>query len=627
MYQIQMRNGASENPFYGKQNLFALYNETQKGNVNATTLAKAWDECKLDLDLRKMFWTVLFAAGDVPNREHAGLPKTNGKLEQGGSGQRNAFRLLMDWAKRHQVQQYERFLHSGIIQQYVGFDQLLDVRVKTKVGTKTALEVINTLDGVDLDVLATQLARSINRMNEGEKVLLAKRLTNVRLSRRQKVDRKTKEKTGHRDLTETVVKNNRLKERFYTLLSEKMGWEVNKTETFTDFIGLREWKRQYNGELESVLFSSGKIREYDQIQFFQWLDKLPSGARYRVRRRLLNKDNSRKGKWVNKFGKDFGTLFLEWEKSKEASQERERELLEKSRQTGKLSDAEQAELKAVKKAAKVNTGATDLYADLKGYITGTMNLREFELKVNDILKRIIFQVPALVIADVSGSMSGEPERLAAFLATVALLKNPSEELANHLVTFGSDAHFYTDGAIGVERPNKFMQVQSVKVNKLVDRTKGFMENFESISKIVNSIGSSTNFASVAGAFEIWVNSEPAYRQMKVEQLQQYPVFILISDGDLNNQSSPAKSMMEFQAKMRHLGWEGVVVVWEVGHRAVGTASKYTDVPNVLHLQGFNLANVNQVFTKLNDLEVIDVYSVLKSLSQSNRYVAVQSEVI
>ena len=68
MYQIQMRNGASENPFYGKQNLFALYNETQKGNVNSTTLSKAWDECKLDLDLRKMFWTVLFAASDLPNR-------------------------------------------------------------------------------------------------------------------------------------------------------------------------------------------------------------------------------------------------------------------------------------------------------------------------------------------------------------------------------------------------------------------------------------------------------------------------------------------------------------------------------------------------------------------------------
>lgn len=626
MYQLQMRNGASENPFYGKQNLFALYNETQKGKVNSTTLSKAWDECKLDLDLRKMFWTVLFAAGDVPNREHAGLSKTNGKLEQGGSGQRNAFRLLMDWAKRHQVQQYERFLHSGIIQQYVGFDQLLDVRVKTKVGTKTALEVINTLDGVDLDVLATQLARAISRMNEGEKVLLAKRLTNVRLSRRQKVDRKTKEKTGHRDLTETVVKNNRLKERFYTLLSEKMGWKVNKTETFTDFVGLREWKRQYNTELESVLFSSGKIREFDQIQFFQWLDKLPSGARFRVRRRLLNKDNSLKGKWVNKFGKDLGLVFLDWEKSKEAAQQRERELTEKARQ-GQLSVKEKDELKVVAKAAKVNTGATDLFEELKGYIKGEITLREFDLKVNDILKKINFEVPALVIADISGSMRGIAERLAAFLSTVALLKNPSEELANHLVTFGSDAHFYTDGAIGVDRPNKFMQGKSVKVNKLVDRTKGFMENFESISKIVNSSGSSTNFASVAGAFENWVNSEPAYRQMKVEQLQQYPVFILVSDGDLNNQSSPAKSMMEFQAKMRHLGWEGVVVVWEVNNYENHSASKYTDVPNVLHLQGFNLANVNQVFTKLNDLEVIDVYSVLKSLSQSNRYVAVQNEVI
>lgn len=626
MYTIKMRNGASENPYYGKTHLFALHNQAQKGAVNATLLANAWNECQRDLDLRKAFWTVLFACGDVPNREHNGIKPANGKLEQGGAGQREAFRLALDWAKRHQPQQYERFLQAGVVEQYVGFDQLIDIRVKTKAGTKTALQVINTLEGVDLDVLATQLARAINRMTEGEKVLLAKRLTNVRLSRRQKVDRKTKEKIGHRDLTETVVKNNRLKERFYTLLSERMGWRVNKTDTFTDFVGLREWKRQYNGELESVLFSSGKIKEFDQIQFFAWLDKLPSSARFRVRRRLLNKDNSLKGKWVNKFGKDLGVVFLDWEHSKEQAQARERELLEKQRQ-GKLTDKEQSELKEVAKAAKVNTGATDLFMELKGYIKGEVNLREFDLKVNDILKKIKFEVPALVIADISGSMRGIAERLAAFLSTVALLKNPSEELGSHLVTFGSDAQFYTDGAIGVERPNKFMQGRSVKVNKLVDRTKGFMENFASISKIVNSSGSSTNFASVAGAFENWVNSEPAYRQMKVEQLQQYPVFILVSDGDLNNQSSPAKSMMEFQAKMRHLGWEGVVVVWEVNNYENHSASKYTDVPNVLHLQGFNLANVNQVFTKLNDLEVIDIYSVLKSLMQSNRYVAVQNEVI
>jgi hypothetical protein len=40
---------------------------------------------------------------------------------------------------------------------------------------------------------------------------------------------------------------------FLVELSKMMGWEV------PFFKGYREWRKQYNGELESVMFASGKI--------------------------------------------------------------------------------------------------------------------------------------------------------------------------------------------------------------------------------------------------------------------------------------------------------------------------------------------------------------------------------
>ena len=39
-----------------------------------------------------------------------------------------------------------------------------------------------------------------------------------------------------------------------------MGWYYNKY----NFIGYRQWRKEYNNNLESVLFSSGKIREFDK---------------------------------------------------------------------------------------------------------------------------------------------------------------------------------------------------------------------------------------------------------------------------------------------------------------------------------------------------------------------------
>lgn len=72
-----------------------------------------------------------------------------------------------------------------------------------------------------------------------------------------------------------------------TELSDLMGWEYSIKGKQTNFKGYREWRREYNGLFESVLFSKGKIEEFDKTEFMTWLDKLPSNARERVKNRIM----------------------------------------------------------------------------------------------------------------------------------------------------------------------------------------------------------------------------------------------------------------------------------------------------------------------------------------------------
>jgi hypothetical protein len=120
------------------------------------------------------------------------------------------------------------------------------------------------------------------------------------------------------------------KANFLALLSQKMGWDYQLTPTYCRFDGYRTWRKQYNSDLESVLFSTGKILEFDELEFKNWLNKLPSQARFRVKNRVtysVKDKGSMDLKWpvLNKW-------FVEWEQYKASMQEEQRKLEEKVRQ-------------------------------------------------------------------------------------------------------------------------------------------------------------------------------------------------------------------------------------------------------------------------------------------------------
>jgi hypothetical protein len=614
----------NDNPFYGRGELLALLQTGTRSNVSKeeflNVLGSAYHSLQ-NKEQRELFYVILFSFGDIPNRQHNIFKKE--KVDGGGVGSRDPFMWAMEWMLAVQPAQFEKFRDTDMFRQFVGLFNILATQVRTEKGTTKVTKTLNMLEGQNLVKLAEYLARIINGANPVEKTLIAKWLVYPRTSKRQKYSKKTKEFVkGGRPLQDETKQLMDLRSKLYYHLSEIMGWAVIQHKHNMEFVGLKDWKKEWNGELESVLFSTGKISEFDKEQFFKWLDVLPSGARYRVRRRLLGKDDEVKVKWKSKEGEYLGVYFVDWEHFKKGKQKEERVLQEKVR-TGTATKKDVEKLEKVKKEAKVTTGGTNLFDVLSRMISGVSTKNEAQLLSDALMEKSIFEVPVLPILDGSASMgfgNGIPAFMATVIATLVLLKNPSPELDNILVRFGNRAEFLTDGSVAAAKQNRFMQSQMSVVEKLVDRKQSFLENYERMTKYCQPNMGGTDFSSVADAFKGWVDSaeNDSAKRVRIEMIQQFPVFLVVSDGDFNGQGGAQQTMAVFQQKMKQwFGWAGVVVIWDVKQQR---SSSFKGLENVIHIkEGFNASTVNQVFTKIHDLDIIDVYTPLKSIYASNRY--------
>lgn len=620
MFKITQKK-VEENPFYGKRALFDLYQKGSDGSASEsvfkTSLTNAWKESKGDRTLTELFYTLAFSIGDISNRQHNAFGTV--KVDNGGEAHRQKFQWFLEWLKQADINQYYRFVESDTIRQFTNLDNVIGTRVKTMKGKTTIQDEWNALDKIDISRIASYLSGIIKKGSLVDKVTAAKFLANVRTSKRQKRARKTGELVrGGRPLQERTKQLMAKRAALYAELSKIMGWPYDGN----NFAGLRAWKSEFNDGLESKLFSTGKIRTYNEQQFLELLNAAPSGARNRIRRRLLTADDKSKGKWPEQFA----TWFLNWEKSKEKAQQEQRNLAEKVRQ-GVASDDDKKRLQEVKKEAKVNTGGTSLFDMLEKFLKNPRT--NDDLMVQMLLDKIKFEVPVLVAKDVSGSMTGLPDQVASFLATTAMLKNPDPECDNLVITFGTSCQIVTDKSKGTTQTNRFMQGREIQVNRLIDRTKKFSENLETVSSATRNRGEGTSFDVVALEIERWIKTvEGSEREHRKEWLNRYPVFLVVSDGDFNSMSNPAQSLGQFQQRMRQLaGWEGVVVIWDVCTTSRQDNSKFEGLENVIHYLGWNLGIVNTIFSKIHDLDVIDVYTPLKSLWLSNRYDMVRKNVL
>lgn len=598
-------NKKQENPFYGLRNCLSIF---QGISISYDLLNKAYAEVKDNKEKRELFYSLLFSIGDVTNREHNIFH--NQKVDSGGQAKREEFFIIMNWILVNNYDQFKKFLFAGLFDEYTCFDHLFRNRVKTSPKTNKIIGTYSMLSNEQYrHDLSDYVVSIINGHNPFKKQLVAKFLTLPRLGKR----------SGHKQMMDTTLKVMYAKALFLKEVSDKMGWNYVFTGYYSNFIDYRAWRKDYNSDLESVLFSTEKIKEFDEMEFINWLNKLPSQARFRVKNRIFyskNEDGSLK--WGN-----CANWFKNWENSKTKAQAEQRVLQEKVRQgTATLED--QVRLKEVKKEAKVTTGATtfkDLYNDILRGNVDKLKLESFvENKVN-------LPFNFLTIIDDSGSMSGGPFNFATFLASVLLYKNPDDNARNLIGLFANTAHFVS--AIdkkGEDAVNYFWNrraVASIAPEPFVIPEKSFNDNYQRIRKYLNVVftGGGTNVAGIVDEIKRIYKQEPEI----LDYLKQYPIWTIVSDGYFNNRSSAKDSLLELQHKCEQwLGFIPYIVIIDVGNYT--SDNNYTDLDQVMYIPG-KIEIIEQMLSNFKDIDVLDVFTPLLSVYRSNRYDLIRKNVI
>lgn len=619
MLEVKL-NKSNNNPFYGLRKCLLLF-QNAGSNISESLLDDCWKEVKGNKEERQMFFSILFSIGDITARQHNIFKGV--KKDTGGNANREGFYTIFCWLKDNHKEQFIKFLNAGLFNEYQCFDTLFRSRVQTK--SAKVLKVYDIFaDKWYRAELVKYVYAVINGSNPFNKLLVAKFLTIPRLSKR----------AGHKQMlpqTKQVMEN---KTAFLIELSKLMGWEYSVKGTYANFTGYRAWRKEYNGELESVLFSTGKIKEFDRTQFLDWFDKLPSQARFRVKNRILYskktvlnpegkpmaKEDS-PAKWPN-----LAPWVKEWEDYKEKKQAEQRVLEEKVRQ-GQATNDDIEKLEKVKKQAKVNVGATNFKELYESILSGTVDALKLEAFVQN---KVNLPYNSLVIIDDSGSMSGSPFNFATFLAAVCLVKNPDDDARNLLGFFDGRSHWHTYiNAATDYTPNSLMRKKVAKTvsTPFVDPTKSFYQNYKRIASFCEAVfnGGWTNISAITEGLHLACEKDPQV----LDSVRSYPVWTIISDGEWNNLSSPEASLNDFFRKCeQYFGFKPYIVAIDVNRSCYfkPNAERFSGIDNFMYIPA-NPAQIEQFLTNFKDMDVFDVYTPLQSIYRSNRYELVRDNTL
>lgn len=608
---VGINKTSNENPFKGMRNCLALM-QNAGGTISESALTNAFNECTTP-DQRKMFYSLLFSIGDITARQHNIFKGV--KRDSGGNANREGFFTILNWMWNNDKKQFIKFLNAGLFEEYTCFDHILKNRVQTK-GTKVE-RVFNVLAVAEYrQAIAEHLYAVIKGTNPFNKMLVAKFLTLPRLTKR----------SGHKKMlpqTKAVMED---KVKLLILLSNAMGWEYEVTPTIANFKGYRAWRKEYNGSLESVLFSTGKILEFKKQEFLDWFDKLPAQARFRVKNRILY------SKVKDSETPKYPTMqpwVAEWEKFKESKQQEQRELEEKVRQN-QASDEDKLKLEKVKREAKVNVGATNFKELYEEICCGTVDKLKLE---SFVANKVNLPYNSLVIIDDSGSMEGKPFNFATFIASVCLVKNPDDDGRNLLGFFNSSTHWHSfiDSKTSNTANSIMRRNSSVKVapKPFVNPSLSFYDNYKNIDSFCRSVfhNGCTRVNSIPFGLAKACHENPEM----LDALKSYPVWTIISDGDFNNMPNPTASMNQFMDDCeKYFGFRPFVVAIAINNNSYygfrDRSEEFNGIDNFMYIPS-NPAQIEQFLTNFKDMETFDVYTPLLSLYRSNRYDLVRDNVL
>lgn len=621
MVEVKL-NKSNENPFYGMKACLNLLRSVGQ-TITPQMLDKAWAEVKGNKEKKEMFYSLLFSIGDITARQHNIFK--NVKRDSGGNANREGFHTVLTWIWNNDKEQFAKFLVAGLFNEYSCFDILLRNRVQTK-GSK----VINVYDTLNNDLyrqyIVSYLYSVLKGSNRFNKILVAKFLSLPRLSKRQ----------GHKKMLPETKKVMEGKVKLLKELSDLMGWEYEITPTVVNFKGYRAWRKEYNKDLESVIFSTGAIADMDRDSFLKWFDTLPAQARFRVKNRILY--SKKKVLYTDEsLSKDLEQeipkypllqqWYNEWEQYKTKKQQEQRILEEKVRQEQATTE-DKARLEKVKKQAKVTVGATNFNDIYEQICTGRIDV----LKLESFINKVNLPYNSLVIIDDSGSMSGKPFNFAAFIAAVCLCKNPDDDGRNLLGFFNNSSHWHSFiDSTAKETPNSILRRnESVKIrpSAFVDPEKSFIKNYRNIAGFCRSVfqGGGTNISAIPDGLHHVCKRHPEI----LDALKAYSVWTIISDGEWNNLHSPEASMNDFMRKCEnYFGFKPFVVAIDAAKGWGWDDSKierFSGIDNMMYIPA-NPAQIEQFLTNFKDMDVFDAYTPLQSIHRSNRYDLVRANIL
>lgn len=650
MLTVKTATKKTENPFYGKRALLDMFQKVSKlgENPSESTIMSYFDKAyreASDRPSKELFYVMMFSFGDIANREHNVFTSYFGKnkVQAGGESLRKVFIYGLKWMMKNDPNQFYQFL--PIIGEYTNLENPFYYQLRTDRKTGRLLEVLSIVPTNSeeranfIDVVSTFLVDKISsaKTSPATHAVLSKWLKTPNFSKRtrtytKKDGRIVKKK---RDLKAHTIEKERFEYALAEAISQKIGWEIVKYPSNTRFVGLEEYKSKHNQNSEAVMFSTKKVLEMDQAQFTSWLDKMPASARYRVQCRLFNKSGNSlvsTKKWVNKYG-DLADFYNAWLNQKDEAAKVVRQLEDKANNSAGLTEKEKETLVKAKKDSKVNTGATVMLDVVAEFFSGNKNVTEVNVIAENLMRQMNMEVPVLVIADKSGSMESNYTThkgvrfraldMARLVATTFLLKNPDPELGQMFITFDDKADMIVakNSSRLKDGGNRFMNERVTTVDYVTDRTKTFMENYNNISKYVYA-GNSTELDCVALSMRNWVMSGSADEvEGRKEMINRYPVFLVVSDGDINNSGGATQSVQKFMMDMRQFfGWNGVLVIWDVKDgNASDEKNKFQGIENVMYFGKCNSQILTQIFSNIHDLDVIDVFEPIHALYKSNRY--------
>ena len=588
-------NTQNENPFYGMSNSLKVFQDASKGNVSITSVTQAWNECDDD-NKKAMLLSLLFSVGDVTGRHHNLFKKR--KVDSGGNSYREPFR---DTLIPFLVSKQKDVLGlMKLISEYTTMDNIFAQRVVTKKKTQTVQRIINMPAVYGVDNVAQFAYEIVTKGSDFQKHCLSKFLVRPVYTSRQgskKLLPKTKEvMAGREDLLK--------------IISKKVGWAYEKGPNGLIFTGYYAWRKPYVMKLESFLFSSGSILNFDEEEFYAILNQLPSDARFRVKTRVLYNE-----KWSKLKG-----WYKNWETFKEKAQKEQREIETRVKE-GVASDDDKEKLKEVKKLAKVTTGAVNfekLYTDI-------VNGRVDKLKIQPFLDAINLPYNTLTFIDDSGSMKtlrGEgftARQFGAFIATICLMKNPDADASNVIGLFSASCRMYNGISNVKVAPNSLLVGKTKDIGRqaLINSNDHFLTNLSRMSMWLDSESTwnGTNITSVFMTLSRMVENDDNIR----EELMKYPVWTFISDGNFNNLGSAEASVNDFLKRCEtKLGFKPYLILIDVAGKSSADITRFSGIDNLMMVPP-NPASIEMFLTRFRDMDVYDIYTPLQSIYRTDRY--------